>query len=153
MNDTPPFRTPLIWTKRLVVTVYAAAVLAAGGAWWVAGDLDLVSFLFRLVAVPALITAAALGVMLWMLRPGHFLRARWWQVKMGLLALGIPAGHWLVAGAVRAARARPGPETESSLTLALLGLILGSAAVIALAGFRPGKAISNTVRQTPEGDA
>jgi uncharacterized membrane protein len=136
--------------KLLAVGVYLAAVTAGTIRWWSAPEgsaeaaLEQVSVLFRFVAIPALLTAAALGLVLFTRAPGAYLRAGWWQTKALLLAVGVPAGHYGVAGCLRSMRTvvtagavdATGPSLRLSLALGLL--LAGSVTVVALAALRPG---------------
>jgi len=147
----PPPPAGLRMAKLAAVGVYLLSILLAALTWWSAPAqaelltvLDRVSWIFRFVTVPALLTAAALGVAMFTRAPGAYLRARWWQAKALLLIVGVPAGHYGVAGSLRALRqSLEGAEGDPALLgtrLAwALGLLLaGSLGVVALAILRPG---------------
>lgn len=104
--------------------------------------IEQVSLLFRFLVVPAVLVAAVFGAMLFMQHPAIFIRLRWLQVKLALLALGVPASHLYVSSRLAAVREalHAGHDPQQAyrqLTGGLIVLLLGSLGVIVLGRQKP----------------
>lgn len=66
--------------------------------------IDLISFLFRFVIVPALLATMLFGILLLLQHPRVLSRMRWWRVKMVSLAIFIPSMHLFMSSALASLR-------------------------------------------------
>jgi hypothetical protein len=138
-------RAWLLIPKVIAVAIYVGGLAAVLGVWifsdFASIPLDdprhelvlrIVSRLMVFVVVAALLLAIALGAALFLQHPRLFLRARWFQVKAGLIAIVVPVSHFycrwcftqlahVTDAAANAALAR---QLTAGLTFALLGSIL-----------------------------
>ncbi len=144
----------LLLPKVFAVGVYFGALVATTVIWFVqvnapsmmrltpGGGIEQVSFMFRFVIVPALLGTAAMGVMLFIQHPRVFSRLRWWQVKAGMLVLGVPTAHFFVSSRLAALRQAelahtPNPHAQWQFSAGLLVLIAASMCIIALGRLKP----------------
>ncbi len=98
--------------------------------------------LFLCVVVPALLGAMFFGTLLFFQHPRQFLRLRWWQVKMALVAVMVPTAHLYMSARLASVRnaASEGIYHDTALRQfnAALWLLLGlSAAVILIGRLKP----------------
>ncbi len=115
---------------------------------------QLVGRMFTRVIVPALIGVLMLGVLLALSHPGVFIRTRWFQVKLLLVAVMVPAMHTHMRGKALALRS----AIESDLAAAgvvrqelLVGTLITlawSAVIIILGRLKP-RLGQNPARATP----
>lgn len=93
------------------------------------------TFAYTRVIVPALLGAMTMGVLLLTTHLRAFIRMRWFQAKLALVALGVPTLHFLMrarSSALRTHLTQPIPDPEQTASLAA-GLRTGTALVIAWA--------------------
>jgi len=145
----------LLPAKLVAVALYVGG-LAAVTFIWVGSDygalqpadprreflLNLVGRMMVFFVVPALIVAMLLGVLLLRQNPGHFLRARWLRVKLVMLLVLIPAGHfWCRAQTLklrdRGASLDAQADAARGLTYGLACTLAGSVAVVVIGRSKP----------------
>lgn len=145
----------LIAAKLIAVALYVGG-LAAVTFIWVGGDYNAIpigdprrAWLINLVGrvmvffvVPVLILAMLLGVALLLRSPATFLRMRWLRVKLVMLLVLIPSGHfWCRAQTLKlrdaAAPAKVHAAAARGLSYGLVGTLVGSVAVIVIGRIKP----------------
>ena len=143
----------LLGPKVLCVNVYFGALIAAAVVWSLATlragtdppPLELLHalrLLFLCAVVPALLGAMLFGTLLFFQHPRQFLRLRWWQVKMAMIAVMVPTAHLYMSAHLAAARAAAldGARPDAAMRqfgAALAMLIALSAVVILLGRLKP----------------
>ena len=145
----------LLVPKVVAIALYVGG-LAAVTFIWVGSDynaippddprrqwvLNLVGRLMVFFVVPALLVAIVLGVLLLLQHPGVYLRMRWLRVKLLILLLVIPAGHFWCRAQTLALR-NPITSVEAHATAArrlsvgLVGTLIGSIAAVVVGRARP----------------
>jgi hypothetical protein len=156
-KGTRGVRPFLLVPKVLAVAVYFGGLTTAALIWFVLveGDAGTVAararrlqcvvqigFLFRVLIVPALLVAMAAGVMLLLQHRRQFLHMRWLQVKLAVLALGVPGAHLYLSTRLRLVRlaAEAGGWDGVSawqMSVGLVVVIVVSVAVIILGRQKP----------------
>lgn len=144
----------LLVPKSLAVGIFLGTLITTSSIWFTAKTptgtaqpvpqlvIEQVSFIFRFLTVPALITAMAFGIMLFLQHPAVFSRLRWWQTKIITLAIGVPAAHFFMSSRLAALRhaattSTPNPTAEHQLTLGLLVIIAVTVWLIVLGRLKP----------------
>jgi uncharacterized membrane protein len=92
--------------------------------------------------VPALIVAMLFGVLLLLRQPRTFLRTRWLRVKLVMLLVLIPAGHfWCRAQTLTLRDASANADVRAraarGLSYGLVGTLVGSVAVVVIGRIKP----------------
>ena len=156
----------LLVPKVVAVALYVGG-LAAATFVWVGGDynaiptgdprrawlINLVGRMMVYLVVPALIVAILLGVLLLLQHPGVFLRMRWLRVKLLLILLVIPFGHfWCRAQTLTLRDPTASLEAHAAaarrLTFGLVGTLIGSIGIVVIGRLRP-KLGQNWARDYP----
>jgi len=144
----------LLVPKSLAVGIFLGTLVTTSGIWFTTQTptnptqpvpqlvIEQVSFIFRFLTVPALITAMAFGVMLFLQHPAVFSRLRWWQTKIITLAIGVPAAHFFMSSRLAALRhaattGTPNSSAEHQLTLGLLVIVAVTVWLIVLGRLKP----------------
>jgi hypothetical protein len=137
-------RPLLLIPKLLAVCAYFGGVCATAAVWfspWVALDLvdrvAIVRQLFVGLVVPALVVSLLMGGCLLLQHPWQFVRMRWLQVKLAVVAIGVPFAHIYMAGRLQAVRAGVDPAAHGQFSTGLILLLAGSAAVIVVSRVKP----------------
>ena|SRR5688500_6994240 len=148
-------RSWLIVAKVIAVALYVGGLAAVTFIWVGSnynaippGDprrqwlLALVGRIMVFFVIPLLIVAMVLGVSLLLRHPREFLQMRWLHVKLVLLLLLVPAGHfWCRAQSLKLRDAAATVETQAAaaraLSYGLVGTLLGSLAVVVLGRRKP----------------
>jgi hypothetical protein len=102
-------------------------------AAWVGSIADI----FRFVAVPALLTAMVFGVLLFLQMPRLFLLQRWFQVKLTLIAIGVPTAHLYMASRIHAYRTQPTDALHTQIALGLIVVLVWTLCLIVLGRHKP----------------
>jgi uncharacterized membrane protein len=115
--------------------------------------LNLVGRMMVFFVVPALLVAMLLGVFLLLQHPAVFLRMRWLRVKLLLLLLVIPFGHfWCRAQTLTLRDPTASLEAHAAaarrLTFGLVGTLIGSIGIVVIGRLRP-KLGQNWARDYP----
>ena len=116
--------------------------------------LNLVGRMMVFFVVPALLVVILLGVLLLLQHPRIYLRMRWLRVKLLLLALVIPFGHfWCRAQTLTlrepdAAAVEVQSAAARRLTFGLVGTLIGSVGIVVIGRLRP-KLGQNWARDYP----
>jgi uncharacterized membrane protein len=145
----------LIAAKVIAVALYVGG-LASVTFIWLTSDynalppddprrqwlLNLVGRMMVYFVVPALLVAMLLGVLLLLQHPRVFLRMRWLQVKLILLLILIPAGHFWCRARVRELRNLHAPPkvhhlAARGLSWGLVGTLVGSVVVVVIGRTKP----------------
>jgi uncharacterized membrane protein len=145
----------LLLPKLLAVSVFLGGLVAALALWleggWHRLDkadparlalVERVSRLFICVIVPALLAAMTLGLALLLHHGRIMLRLRWLQVKLVLVAIGVPTMHHFMSdrlGQLRRAATEQVWNTAAAdhFTWGLVGLIAWTACLVALGRLKP----------------
>jgi len=120
----------------LLVTNWARQSADFGDADYAARDLFLVKRFLTHFIEPAVGLAALLGLWLFLQHPSVFLRQRWWQVKMGLLAATGAVSFWL-AGRLEILGPGSPPSLWRQVAWGQWGLIGLTISVIVLGRLKP----------------
>jgi uncharacterized membrane protein len=147
---------PWLLVPKIIAVAFYIGGLMAVTFIWIGGDyaslgpadprrewlLNLVGRLMVYLVVPSLLVAIVCGVLLLLQHTRVFLRMRWLRVKLLLLLILIPAGHfWCRAQTVAlrqpAATAAVQSIAARNLTLGLIGTLLGSVGVVAIGRVKP----------------
>jgi uncharacterized membrane protein len=104
--------------------------------------LNLVGRMMVFFVVPALLIAMVLGVLLLLQHPRVYLRMRWLRVKLLLLLIVIPFGHfWCRTQTLKLRDAGTSIEARnvaaSRLSMGLIGTLIGSIGVVVIGRSRP----------------
>lgn len=134
----------LLIPKVLAVGVYLGSVTTCAVIFFtrdaerVAETVEQVSRLMRFLVVPAMLTAATFGVLLLMQHPRVFLRMRWFQAKLAIMAAGVPAAHFFMSSRLDAMRhAVDSADAARELTWGFAVLLAGSAVVVFIGRHKP----------------
>lgn len=154
-RQTRGWRPWLLIPKVIAVGIYLGG-LAAATAVWFAGDFNalaaddpkrlwligLIRTLSVGVIVPALISSMLLGVGLLLQHPRQFLRMRWLQVKLLVVAATVPAGHLMMSSTLQALRratesGQPDDAAGTRLGLTLVALLIASCGIVLIGRLKP----------------
>jgi len=144
----------LLGPKVLSVGVYLGGLVSATVLWVMAcwrvdvGDgpsvelLEALRLLFLCVVVPGLIGAMVFGIALFFQHPRQFVRLRWWQVKISLVAVMAPTAHWFMSDRLAMVRgaAESGVYDQSAMRQfgwGLVFLLAGSVMIVLLGRLKP----------------
>ena len=146
----------LLLPKVIAVNIYFGALVAATVLWLTGPrfsapaenaqqSLLLIAqmhLLFLYLIVPALLGAMLMGILLFLQHPRVFARMRWWQLKIVLLAIGVPCAHLLVSSRLQLVRQAVGQHqgdllAQQQLSWALLALVAGSLVLIVIGRLKP----------------
>jgi hypothetical protein len=148
-------RPLLIAAKVVTVALYIGGLAAATFIWVGSGYnaipqgdprrawlINLVGRMMVFFVVPMLILAMLLGVALLLRQPRQFLRMRWLRVKLALLLILIPAGHFWCRTQTLTLRNPDSPVTAQGmaarrLSFGLTGTLAGSIVVVVIGRLKP----------------